>query len=343
MRRFETVSRKVWLWLLGASLWLSGISLSVFSAGLDGEFLAGLLPWRWTGYALNFSGDLAGEVLMYQFARIQKEERHGTKKWRLSWMVLAGSVLSLLYSWFFSWLQLEVVMAGRPPWVPVISAAFVPILLGCIGYTQAIVESKLERVDKGEQLDVEKAVQARLTEYRTKLRQEFADEMAAQRVVPEWSVYQVLMRDGWQCFYCGADMRGWEPGQMHIDHFYPRSKGGGDELDNLVVSCAQCNLSKNNREPTPDEVARFQAHLVKHAQLETSDKVVLLDRMGLLEQQKDIADQVGVSASYVSSLLRKAKGQLSVEAERAMAQLAKVGRPGDNGNTSGRTATTGNG
>jgi len=341
MRRFETVSRKAWLWLLGASLWLSGISLSVFSSGLDGEFLAGLLPWRWMGYALNFAGDLSGEVLMYQFARTQREERHGSKKWRLSWVILVGSVLSMWYSWFFSWLQLRLVMVNQPAWIPAVSAAFVPCLLGIIGYTQALVESKIGRIDHAEQRDVEKVVQERLSEYRNRLRQEFADEMAVQRVVPEWSVYQVLMRDGWQCFYCGADMRGWEPGQMHIDHFYPRSKGGGDELDNLVVSCAQCNLSKNNREPTPDEVARFQAHLVKHAQLETSDKVVLLDRMGLLEQQKDIADQVGVSASYVSSLLRKAKGQLSVEAEQAMAQLAKVGRPGDNGNTSGRTTGSG--
>ena len=125
-------------------------------------------------------------------------------------------------------------------------------------------------------------------------------------------------------------MRGWATDQLHIDHFYPRSKGGSDELDNLVVSCAQCNLSKNSREPTADEVARFQAHLVKHAELETRDKVVLLDRLGLLEQQREIADQVGVSASYVSSLLRSAKGELSSEAAQLMEALAQVGKPGDN-------------
>lgn len=64
---------------------------------------------------------------------------------------------------------------------------------------------------------------------------------------------QVLRRDGWQCRGCG-----WSPGDyipaaptgrplyrgLEIDHIHPRSRGGGDELDNLQVLCTSCNARK---------------------------------------------------------------------------------------------------
>jgi 5-methylcytosine-specific restriction endonuclease McrA len=36
---------------------------------------------------------------------------------------------------------------------------------------------------------------------------------------------------------------------MHIDHFHPLSKGGKHSIDNLVASCAKCNLSKGSKDP----------------------------------------------------------------------------------------------
>lgn len=52
----------------------------------------------------------------------------------------------------------------------------------------------------------------------------------------------VYRRDGRECQYCGAN-----DGPFHIDHVIPRIKGGKDELDNLVVACASCNLSKGSK------------------------------------------------------------------------------------------------
>lgn len=45
------------------------------------------------------------------------------------------------------------------------------------------------------------------------------------------------------CEYCGlreADVGG----EFTIDHFQPRSKGGSDEVENLVYSCFWCNQRK---------------------------------------------------------------------------------------------------
>ena len=46
------------------------------------------------------------------------------------------------------------------------------------------------------------------------------------------------------CAYCGTT-----EGEFHIDHILPRSRGGGNGLDNLAWSCASCNLSKGAKTP----------------------------------------------------------------------------------------------
>jgi len=53
----------------------------------------------------------------------------------------------------------------------------------------------------------------------------------------------------YRCGYCGV--REEEAGtQLEIDHFQPRSVGGGDTLDNLVYCCPTCNRLKGDFAPT---------------------------------------------------------------------------------------------
>lgn len=57
---------------------------------------------------------------------------------------------------------------------------------------------------------------------------------------------------GGKCHYCHVELKiesGW-----HIEHKIPRSRGGTDLPDNLVASCAPCNMKKRNK--TPDEFAK---------------------------------------------------------------------------------------
>ncbi len=54
----------------------------------------------------------------------------------------------------------------------------------------------------------------------------------------------LLHRDGNTCQYC---RRGGE--QMTLDHVIPRSRGGQDTWDNMVVACVRCNVKKGNRTP----------------------------------------------------------------------------------------------
>lgn len=57
---------------------------------------------------------------------------------------------------------------------------------------------------------------------------------------------QVIERDGWICSYCDLDIS--KSDVRHaIDHVFPLSKGGTNELDNLCMSCQPCNSSKGDK------------------------------------------------------------------------------------------------
>ena len=52
----------------------------------------------------------------------------------------------------------------------------------------------------------------------------------------------IFARDGWRCVYCGS-----AGGRLTLDHVVPRSRGGSSVWENVVTSCAPCNLRKGNR------------------------------------------------------------------------------------------------
>jgi hypothetical protein len=58
---------------------------------------------------------------------------------------------------------------------------------------------------------------------------------------------EVIERDRRTCRYCGIEC--YE--DLTIDHLFPRSRGGGDGIENLVVACRSCNSRKSDR--TPEE------------------------------------------------------------------------------------------
>lgn len=52
----------------------------------------------------------------------------------------------------------------------------------------------------------------------------------------------VAARHGLRCVYCGSIQ-----GPFHNDHLFPVSRGGSNDVSNLVIACASCNLSKSDR------------------------------------------------------------------------------------------------
>lgn len=47
------------------------------------------------------------------------------------------------------------------------------------------------------------------------------------------------------CYWCNVECKS----EYHIDHYVPLAKGGTHTIDNLVIACPKCNLTKNAKDP----------------------------------------------------------------------------------------------
>ena len=45
------------------------------------------------------------------------------------------------------------------------------------------------------------------------------------------------------CWYCGKEV---EPSKLTKEHVFPRSKGGDNDMDNIIMVCKSCNSSKGD-------------------------------------------------------------------------------------------------
>ena len=67
---------------------------------------------------------------------------------------------------------------------------------------------------------------------------------------------QVWAKTNGHCWYCGTLMNPWE--DFTIDHMDPQKHGGGDEVENLIPACKECNSRKNAK-----TVEQYRGYLVE--------------------------------------------------------------------------------
>ncbi len=87
--------------------------------------------------------------------------------------------------------------------------------------------------------------------------------MDLSRPIPASTRRAVIERDGYECQHCGrhvirAEAGSYQPNYLHIDHLTEWAAGGSHQLENLVVSCADCNLRRPR--PAKDRIVRH-AHV----------------------------------------------------------------------------------
>jgi 5-methylcytosine-specific restriction endonuclease McrA len=68
------------------------------------------------------------------------------------------------------------------------------------------------------------------------------------RTKVRFSRYNIYLRDGNMCQYCGRELPRVD---LNLDHVIPRAQGGRTTWENVVCCCIDCNLSKGAR--TPDQ------------------------------------------------------------------------------------------
>lgn len=78
--------------------------------------------------------------------------------------------------------------------------------------------------------------------------------------------FEVFKRDLFRCQYCGKT----PPSVvLEVDHIHPVSKGGNNEIDNLLTACFECNRGKNKNELTTiPEATGAKTELLKEKELQ---------------------------------------------------------------------------
>lgn len=141
--------------------------------------------------------------------------------------------------------------------------------------------------------------------------------LAAQRIAISKRVrFEVFKRDKFTCNYCGKSA---PKVVLQVDHIEPVSKGGTNDLLNLITSCDACNAGKSNIELADDSVIAKQ-HLQITRLQERREQIELMFewRRGLEKlgeaTNKMIADYIGDKIPQL---------HVSEHGYRTIAQLAK--------------------
>jgi hypothetical protein len=102
--------------------------------------------------------------------------------------------------------------------------------------------------------------------------------------------FELFKRDKFTCQYCGRTA---PDVVLHADHIEPKSKGGSDNLLNLLTSCVDCNLGKSDRRLDDASVVTKQKAQLDALQ-ERRDQIEMM-----LEWQKELhnLDDIEVEAA----------------------------------------------
>lgn len=103
----------------------------------------------------------------------------------------------------------------------------------------------------------------------------------------------LLERESYCCIYCGIHA---SQAKMQIEHVIPKSKGGTDSLNNLVLSCKACNQEKGDQnvkiylKDKPSVLRRVKAHLgISYKDAAHTNSI----RLFVLNKLRYIANMIG--------------------------------------------------
>jgi len=150
MGKLRQFFRQLWEGFLRSSLWWVSIGLMLASSGIDGAYMAKLMPTPLLGYVLNTTSDIGSEILMFWFGRLRQSPKN-TKRYKMSGILLIAEAILTGFAWLFGWRQLLPIIttledAQTARWLAPVLAAFTPVSLVAVGYAQALLAGKIEKM-----------------------------------------------------------------------------------------------------------------------------------------------------------------------------------------------------
>lgn len=109
--------------------------------------------------------------------------------------------------------------------------------------------------------------------------------------------FEVFKRDSFTCQYCGKKS---PDVVLEVDHITPVSKGGKNEIMNLVTACFDCNRGKSNIKLKDSSVIEKQRAQIEELNLRRQQLEMLLEWRTGLQTIKD--DEACKISEFISTL-----------------------------------------
>jgi len=111
--------------------------------------------------------------------------------------------------------------------------------------------------------------------------------------------FEVFKRDKFTCQYCGR----MSPDViLEVDHIEPVSKGGSNDLINLITSCRDCNRGKGKTRISDDSKVKKQQDQIKEL-AEKNEQVKMM-----IEWQKGLHELEDMEVSAIDELITNLTG-----------------------------------
>jgi len=141
--------------------------------------------------------------------------------------------------------------------------------------------------------------------------------------------FEVFKRDNFTCQYCGKT----PPAiTLEVDHIMPISKGGNDDINNLITSCFGCNRGKGSIELkriTPALENNLEVLKEKEKQLKeylkTIKKIELIKQKMFIEViiifEKEFKDKT-INESFINSTINKFVNKIGLQEVKEAMNIA---------------------
>lgn len=104
--------------------------------------------------------------------------------------------------------------------------------------------------------------------------------------------FEVFKRDKFTCQYCGKSA---PDVILHVDHIMPISKGGEEDITNLITACQDCNLGKGARELDDDATVKKQKQQLDELQERREQLEMMVEwQKGLIDLDNQAADEAAI-------------------------------------------------
>ena len=102
--------------------------------------------------------------------------------------------------------------------------------------------------------------------------------------------FEVFKRDSFKCQYCGKSA---PDVILHVDHIMPVSKGGTNEILNLITACAECNGGKSAVLLSDDSAIKKQKQQLDELNKRREQLEMMMEwRNGLAQEENSILEFV---------------------------------------------------